>query len=83
MKPADLNIDVETLAYVNELLPTATPVGAYAMGMATMALHRAGLPPSRIVYEAMCGQQTLSDAADWLEAYIKHAKRPPLKEPAL
>jgi hypothetical protein len=64
------------LPIVNELIPGAPPVGAYAMGMATVAGVMAGRPPDRVLLELVLEARTIKEAdkmiCGWLA--VKHAR---------
>jgi len=47
--PADM--DAEILTDLNQLLKTATPWAAYAMGAASALAWKAGLQPDRLLFE--------------------------------
>ncbi len=67
----------EVFGWIKELLPGASPTGAYAMGMGSAACLAAGVEVKRYFLTALLKTKTPEAAvtfiADWIEAEI--AKR--------
>lgn len=65
----------EVFAWINELLPGASPIGAYAMGMGCAACLAAGVEVKRYFLTALLKTKTPEAAvtfiADWIESESK------------
>jgi len=60
----------ETLAMVNELLRGATPMSAYAMGLATTSAAQANIDPPRQLLLAARGCTSVEEAIESIESWI-------------
>ena len=64
----------QTLQWVNELLPGAGPIGAYAMGIATTSCCGANVHPTRALLEEMRGYTSIPAAAQRVDEWIGKLK---------
>ena len=67
--PAKSRATAEYLALVNEILPKATPMGAYAIGLITTLAWQNGLDPNRSVMEAAMACPDIASAIDVFETW--------------
>ena len=70
----------QTLALVNELLPGATPEGAYSMGLATVACIQAGMEPGEELLRKVCAASSIGEAAVRIEQWIRERQVDPPKK---
>lgn len=67
-------VTVEYLANVNELLPQASPIGAYCIGLVSMACWEAGVMPSRELLAAAAECPSPEAATELFEVWRRRLR---------
>ena len=68
-RPSQVHVAEEYLDIVNELLPKATPEGAYSIGLVSALCWLSRMKPTRSVLECAAQAKTIAHAIDVFEQW--------------